>query len=136
MNHSHAIKQKDLSDNSKKADKVRPSKIFTRCMLLTGHVNVKGNKKQQFFNMAGSNGDFGKKHLSLSTATVQGHLHKQRQNLQSTKTMTMEIGPDEKETDENNIFSTITQPHTKCNQVAYVLINQDELQSAYQDLTG
>ena len=106
-------------------------------MLLTGHVDVdKGNKKQQFFNMTGSNRDFGKKHLSLSTATVQGHLHKQRQNLQSTKSTTMEIGPDEKETNENDIFPTVTQPHTKCNQVVYVLINRDELQAAYQDLTG
>ena len=86
--------------------------------------------------MARSNRDFGKKHLPLSTANVQGHLHKHWQNLQSTKSTTMEFGPDEKATNENDIFPTVTQPHTKCNQVAYVLINQDKLRAAYQDLTG
>ena len=50
--------------------------------------------------------------------------------------MTMEIGPDEKETGENDIFPTVTQPHTKCNQVAYVVINRDKLRAAYQDLMG
>ena len=71
-------------------------------------------------------------HLSLSPATVQGHLHSQRKNLQSTKPPTKL----ESNKDVTDHFPTSSAPVTKSNQVVYVLIDKSTISTAYQDLTG
>ena len=70
--------------------------------------------------------------LPLSTATVQGHLHSQRKNLQSTK---HDVKPDDIH-DFEDYFPTPEVPVVKSNQVAYVLIDKSTILAAYQDLTG
>ena len=54
--------------------------------------------------MACINKIIGKKNLPVSTATVQGHLHKQKQNLQSTKTPSTSNQSDAKYEEEQDIF--------------------------------
>ena len=71
--------------------------------------------------------------LPLSAATVQGHFHKQKQHLQSTKSCKWQA--DDGQHEEKDIFSPPTQPNKKCNQVTYILIDQEELTAAYQDMT-
>ena len=77
-----------------------------------------------------------KHHLPLTTATVQGHLRRQRQNLQSTKQEVKSTVPTERNDKENYVFPTTPDDYKKCNQVAYMLIDKDEVMAAYQDLTG
>ena len=93
-------------------------------------------------------------------ATAQGHLHQERQNLQSTKTTnedytakmdklrerlkrmkartTKEKTLEEvfiEELDEDS-FPQSPVPNIKTNDVAYILVNKNELSTAYTDLTG
>ena len=77
-----------------------------------------------------------KNHLPLSTATVQGHLYKQQQNLQSTKTNITNEKIKEHIDEEEDVFPRTTNNNKKCNQVAYMLINKDNVMAVYQDLTG
>ena len=81
-----------------------------------------------------------KNHLPPSTATVQGHLHKQRQNLQSTtkkeKSATKTAVQQDTTDDLETYFPTTDQLNVKSNQVAYVLIDKSTIATAYQDLTG
>ena len=99
------------------------------------------------------------KHLPKSVSTVQGHLHQERQNLQSTKRQpftstnldairahyiklkkikkpgqTLEdVLLQELDADS---FPCSPSPNVKCNDVAFMIINRDELSTAYTDLTG
>ena len=69
-------------------------------------------------------------------ATVQGHLHKERQNLQSTRVKEDAQSKKAQEHDKDDIFAPSPTPNVKENQVAYILINKKEITTAYQDLTG
>ena len=107
-----------------------------------------------------------KRNLPLTTATIQGHLHRQRQKLQSTKDnikkekteitkpRPMEVKsephinthpvPDQiksaftesNDNTQDNLFPTEAPKAEKINKVAYVLINKESIKTAYQDLTG
>ena len=87
--------------------------------------------------MAQTNPGSTSKNLPLSHATVQGHMHKQRQNLHITKTKCSSISctptPAAALQDQ---FTESPTPNTKNHQVAYILIDKDKLNTAYQDLTG
>ena len=73
-------------------------------------------------------------HLSPSIATVQDHLHKQRQNLQSTKSQ-LTSQPQELEELEY-IHPMPPLPNKRTQQVVYSVINRQDLITAYKDLTG
>ena len=77
-----------------------------------------------------------KNHLPISTATVQGHLHKQKQNLQSTKLSNNSTPTESEYQEEQDVFPPQPQPNEKSHHVAYMLIDKDEMVTAYQDLTG
>ena len=74
------------------------------------------------------------RNLPLSAATIQGHLNKQRQHLQSTKLPQERSG--EEQMQEHDNFPLRQTPNKKCNQVAYILVNREDITTAYQDLTG
>ena len=94
-------------------------------------------KNRHFQSWPGLTQQLVDKHLPLSTATVRGHLHKQRQNLQSTKGIKKHKLIDEKSTLElHDNFPASPDPNVKSNRVAYVVIDKKELSTGYQDLTG
>ena len=97
-------------------------------------------KNKNFATWPGLTTTMIKQHLPPSTATVQGHLHKQRQNLQSTtkkiKPSTKKEVKQEDSDDLNDYFPTPELPVVKSNHVAYVLIDKSTISTAYQDLTG
>ena len=97
-------------------------------------------KNKNFSTWAGLTMAMIKHHLPPSTATVQGHLHKQQQNLQSTiKNRKKEIKQEKKEEDTKETDDYFPPPEplvVKSNQVAYVLIDKSTISTAYQDLTG
>ena len=76
------------------------------------------------------------RHLPRSEATVQGHIHKQKQNLQSTRrdgTPTLAIVQRSVPEDMHPASPT---PNTREHRVAYGVVNKEELVTAYKDLTG
>ena len=99
------------------------------------------------------------KHLPTSQSTVQGHQHQDRQNLQSTKYTTTQSTDMEairkhfvklkakqkpgqsirdvllQELDDDS-FPLSPTPNNKTNDVAYMIINRHEVNTAYTDLTG
>ena len=94
-------------------------------------------KKNHFQSWPGLSPQLVDRHLPLSTATVRGHLHKQRQNLQSTKGVKKPTVIDEKaKLDLHDNFPTSPDPNVKCNRAAYIVIDKKELSTGYQDLTG
>ena len=84
-------------------------------------------KKDHFITWPGLTPQLLQKHLLPSTATVQGHNYWERQNLQSTKNI---------ETITMDSFPSSPTPNKKSHQVAYVILNKTDLNTAYQDLTG
>ena len=52
------------------------------------HTFLKAIKNNQFLGWPGLNEKLIKKHLPLMPATVKGHLHQEKQGLQSTKQLT------------------------------------------------
>ena len=99
------------------------------------------------------------KHLPISLATVQGHLHQKRQNLQSTKKRPDRpeeikvikehiIRPNAKK-EPGQSFQDILQqkldedsfpdsptPNNKTHDVACMVVDKDEMRTVYTDLTG
>ena len=94
----------------------------------------KAIRNNNFMSWPGLTETLVERNLPLSAATVQGHLHKQRQHLQSTRPSDERPVTEQKE--DQDLFPTPPNPNEKCNQVAYVLINREDLTAAYQDLTG
>ena len=94
------------------------------------------------------------KHLPLSTATAQGHLHQERQNLQTTSREKLEAikqrftqlkakqNPGQSLSDvlkaelDTDSFPLSPAPNTRTNDVAYMIIDKDEVCTSYTDLTG
>ena len=96
-------------------------------------------------------------HLNLVIATSQGHMHQEQQNLQSTKVAikdyktkmeklrqrikTMQALKTKGQTlekmfieeIENDTFPQSPSPNIKTNDVVYILINKEELGTAYTD---
>ena len=97
---------------------------------------MKAVRNNNFITWPGLTKTLIKNYLPISAATVQGHLHKQRQNLQSTQYTDTSNNNTIDHKAEIDIFPKAPTPHKKCNQVAYILINQNDLLAAYQDLTG
>ena len=73
------------------------------------------------------------KHLSKSIFTYQGHIHKERQGLQSTKSSESLLNIAEILED---LFPMLEFPNTKTHYVCYVLLNPQEIATGYMDLTG
>ena len=103
---------------------------------------LKAFKNGNFLGWPGLTESLIKKHLPLSTATIQGHLHKERQNLQSTKKTQRAFSQDhnistetDQETDQD-AFPTQTSPQPITHQTLYLLVDRKRLITAYQDLTG
>ena len=99
------------------------------------------------------------KHLPTSLATVQGHLHQERQKLQSTKKqhntpqeiksikewiikLNTKKKPGQSFQDifqqdlHDDSFPDSSTPNNKTLDVAYMVINKDEPSTAYTDFTG
>ena len=98
---------------------------------------IKAIRNNNFTTWPGLTESLVNQHLPLSTATVQGHLHRERQKLQSTTKKTtnkcIEAGLD---LVEDEMTPSSPTPNVKTNQVAYILIDKKDLTTAYQDLTG
>ena len=99
------------------------------CYSPTKTTWTKAISKQNFKTWPGLTTKLVNKHLPISEATVQGHIHRKRKNLQSTKNNNLPLSDDDN-------FPTLPNPNKKSNEVAYLLINRDEVCTAYQDLTG
>ena len=107
------------------------------CFSPVKHTWIKAIKRNHFISWPGLTQDLLQKNLPLSHATVQGHMKKQRKNLQSTKTkgsLTSSTTTPKAALQEH--FPESPTPNTKNHQVAYIVIDKDELNTAYQDLTG
>ena len=119
----------------------------------------KAVKANFFSTWPGLTQELVKKHLITSTATTQGHLHQEKQNLQSTQPTTQVTAPmkqikqylkklqdrikpgqtltDVLNTDiANDCFPPSATPNIQTNEVAYAIINKKEICTAYTDLTG
>ena len=97
---------------------------------------LKAIRNNNFTTWPGLTKSLVEQYLPVSQATVQGHLHKERQNLQSTRVKEESQSQKTQEHDDDNIFPPSPTPNVKKNQVAYILINKKEITTAYQDLTG
>ena len=79
-------------------------------------------------------------HLPLSMATVRGHIHKEKQRLQSTTTRSQQhrqtIQVEEETVNDEDAFPYPATPNRKYNQAAYVVIKHKEITTVYQDLMG
>ena len=123
-------------------------------------------KRNHFCTWPGLTAKLVAKHLPSTTATIQGHIHRQRQNLQSTKKYIKEesatkpeqnkiitpmevkseqkIVPDQAKSENIDLFKepvtsllpVLLNATKKINQVAYILIDKKNIKTAYQDLTG
>ena len=69
----------------KKEDTYRVSAVFTCCSFLASNVNLQESSQEDFFKTWPVLTPEVLKHLPKSLSTVQGHLHQERQNLQSTR---------------------------------------------------
>ena len=105
----------------------------------------KAIQNNNFITWPGLTVDLINKHLPPSIATVRGHVHRERQRLQSLKSPIIKNEnnthptvkrEDDRVDDADDVFPTSPSPNIKTNQVAYVLINREEISTAYQDLTG
>jgi hypothetical protein len=120
-------------------------------------------KNGHFTSWPGLTVDVIKNHLPRSVATVQGHLHQERQGLQTTKQTSQSTLTEIKhmkqirnkfnslknkmkpgQTMEEALLQEIGQdnfpasytPNVRCNQVAYSIISKEDCCTAYTDLTG
>lgn len=87
------------------------------------------------------------KHLPKSTATAQGHMHRERQKLQSTKLLSSQVGmgtskntsstvSDKLSLHLEDIFPSSLEDNFRSHQAVYILKQGKDLSPAYQDLTG
>ena len=97
---------------------------------------IKAIQNNNFATWPGLTDVLVKRHLPDSTATVQGHIHKERQNLQSTKEHSPDPIKNELLQQEMDVFPASPTPNLKTNAVAYILVNKTDMVTAYQDLTG
>ena len=91
----------------------------------------------------GLTADLVTRHLPLSSATIRGHLHRERQHLQSTQKSTTTTN---KETttpspaaisdETQDFFPSTPEPNIKTHMVMYSLIDKNTYSIGYQDLTG
>ena len=118
----------------------------------------KAIRNSNFITWPGLTVDLVNHHLPTNMATVRGHIHQERQNLQSTrkplaentikldqnnikdesdmkKEVVIKEDPDNVENDKD-YFPISPIPNKKTNKVAYVLIDRKEISTAYKDLTG
>ena len=101
------------------------------------HTWIQAIKRNHFISWPGLTQDLLQKNLPLSHATVQGHMHKQRQNLHSIKMKGSSISSTlTPEATLQDHFPESSTPNTKNHQVTYIVIDKDKLNTAYQDLTG
>ena len=98
---------------------------------------IKAIKQNHFQTWPGLTPHLVQRHLPPSVATVQGHTHKQRQNLQSTRVIpeTTETLPNTVNTVQD-MHPTPPTPNVKEHRVAYSIISREEMVTAYKDLTG
>ena len=107
---------------------------------------IKAITNNNFTTWPGLTADLVRKHLPKSTATVQGHLHRECQHLQSTRpqikqedtptastTQQQEQVPTE---DLQDFFPESPSPNIKTNEVVYAIVDKTRYTLGYQDLTG
>ena len=107
--------------------------LYAACFSPLKSTWLKAIKKNIFLSWPGIQEDLVQMNLSLKIVTAQGHMHRERQQLQSTKRK------DTKQCSipmEDVFFPQSETPSKRTNKVAYMLINQNEFSTAYQDLTG
>ena len=107
--------------------------LHATCFSPVSSTWTKAIKNNHFQSWPGLTAKLVTKYLPLTTATVRGHLHKQRQNLQSTKQVPLTTSI---EMEQHDTFPQAPTPNKKTHQVAYVIIDKSELSAGYQDLTG
>ena len=73
------------------------------------------------------------RHLPKSILTYQGHLHKEKQGLQSTKSLNKNLHLSEQLLDQ---FPLSEIPNVKTHHVCYVLVDPHKIATGYMDLTG
>ena len=133
--------------------------LHAACFAPVPSTWTKAIRNNNFITWPGLTVDLVNRHLPPSIATVRGHVHRERKHLQSSKTQVIKrevrLKKENKENikDKNNItqdvrygndqeaeeednFPTSPSPNHKTNKVAYVLIDRDEINTAYHDLTG
>ena len=140
--------------------------LHATCFSPVSSTWVQAIKRNHFCTWPGLTAKLVAKHLPSVTATIQGHQHRQKQNLQSTKqhiktesTIKSEqnklIPPvqvksvptialdrvksenmDSLDEPVTSLLPALQNSTKKINQVAYILIDKNNIKTAYQDLTG
>jgi hypothetical protein len=93
---------------------------------------IKAIKNNHFTTWPGLDVELITKHLVPTLATTKGHLHQERQNLQSTKDQSQVSSTDM----DNDFFPTSDTPNRKTNDVVYSITQFEPKDRAYMDLTG
>ena len=137
--------------------------LHAACFAPVPSTWTKAIRNNNFITWPGLTVDLVNKHLPTSMATVWGHIHQERRNLQSTskpleanriklepdnsrnskdelnikqEVIIKKEDPDDVENNDKDYFPTSLTPNKKTNKVAYVVIDQKEISTAYKDLTG
>ena len=133
--------------------------LHAACFSPTNATWIRAVKNNHFNTWPGLTIDLIKNHLPKSIATIQGHMKKEQQGLQSTtqrstKTDNIEsirkryekLKQTKKEGESfedtltrdmmEDAFPMSPSPNKKCNEVAYAVINPKAMSNAYCDLTG
>ena len=95
---------------------------------------IKAIKNNSFALWPGLTAELVEKYLPLTLVTVQGHIHCEKQHLQSTKKPIIQLPTVAEATIDS--FPASPVPNNKVNKVCYILIDKTKFLTAYQDLTG
>ena len=107
--------------------------LHAACLHPTVTSFTKAIAKNNFSSWPGLTTKLILRHLPKSTYTYQGHLHAQKQGLQSTKLLK---STDDIKDELDDHFPMSDVPNIKSNNVCYVLVDPQEIATGYIDLTG
>jgi hypothetical protein len=134
--------------------------LHAACFAPVQSTWIRAIKNNHFSTWPGLNVELIKKHLPTSVATVQGHVKRERQGLQSTTNRTppykdnmqeiklkFEALKNKRKNNEpledtlkrdmlEDAFPISPVPNIKCNEVAYAVIHPESMSNAYFDMTG
>ena len=134
--------------------------LHAACFSPVKSTFIKAIKNNHFGTWPGLTAELVSKYLPKVIATTQGHLHQERQKLQSTSKSsspsTIELTKIKKKLDDlkkkqkpgqsleevlqleldNDNFPPAAVPNVCTNEVAYIIIKKDDVCTAYTDLTG
>ena len=108
--------EENIRNNTQKTDEDGSCQISSRCLFLSSAFKwSKAIRNNNFTTCPGITESLVERHLPVSTATVQGHLHKEQHNLQSIRVKEEAPSIIKQDHDENDIFPPSLTPNVKKN---------------------